>query len=77
MRNPEVSLAQASEAALRQVVGGSDMNSILTEGRQIMAISVQERLQRHMDNYETGIRISGVTSVMPRHQARFRMPLMT
>ncbi|QEW07627.1 FtsH protease activity modulator HflK [Nitrincola iocasae] len=60
VRNPEVSLAQASEAALRQVVGGSDMNSILTEGRQIMAISVQERLQRHMDNYETGIRISGV-----------------
>lgn len=60
VRDPEISLGQASEAALRQVVGGSDMNSILTEGRQIMAISVQERLQRHMDNYETGIRISGV-----------------
>ena len=60
VRSPEDSLAQASEAALRQVVGGSDMNSILTEGRQIMAISVQERLQRHMDTYETGIRIAGV-----------------
>lgn len=60
VRNPEDSLAQAAESALRQVVGGSDMNSILTEGRQVMAISVQERLQRHMDTYETGIRISGV-----------------
>ncbi|KDE40572.1 HflK protein [Nitrincola lacisaponensis] len=60
VRSPEESLAQAAESALRQVVGGSDMNSILTEGRQVMAISVQERLQRHMDTYETGIRISGV-----------------
>ncbi|MCD8512714.1 MAG: FtsH protease activity modulator HflK [Nitrincola sp.] len=60
VRSPEESLAQAAESALRQVVGGSDLNSILTEGRQIMAISVQERLQRHMDTYETGIRIAGV-----------------
>ncbi|KAA0874747.1 FtsH protease activity modulator HflK [Nitrincola tapanii] len=60
VRSPEESLAQASEAALRQVVGGSEMNSILTEGRQVMAIAVQERLQRHMDTYETGLRIAGV-----------------
>ncbi|WP_151670317.1 FtsH protease activity modulator HflK [Nitrincola schmidtii] len=60
VRSPEDSLAQAAESALRQVVGSSDLNSILTEGRQIMAVSVQERLQRHMDTYETGIRIAGV-----------------
>ncbi len=60
VRSPEESLAQAAESSLRQVVGGSDLNSILTEGRSIMAIEVQERLQRLMDNYETGIRISGV-----------------
>jgi membrane protease subunit HflK len=60
VRSPQESLGQAAEAALRQVVGGSEMNQILTEGRQVMAISVQERLQRHMDAYETGIRIAGV-----------------
>ncbi|WP_409523399.1 FtsH protease activity modulator HflK [Nitrincola sp. MINF-07-Sa-05] len=60
VRNPEESLAHASESALRQVVGASEMNSILTEGREILAVAVLARLQSYMDAYNTGIRISNV-----------------
>ncbi|MEH6577516.1 MAG: FtsH protease activity modulator HflK [Amphritea sp.] len=60
VRDPEASLAHASESALRHTVGGSEMNSILTEGREILGQDVKERLQGYMDNYQTGLRITQV-----------------
>ena len=60
VRDPENSLKQAAESALRQVVGATDMHAILTEGRETLAIQVQERLQRYMELYKTGIRIAKV-----------------
>lgn len=60
VREPEDSLAQAAESALRHVVGTTELHSILTEGRETLGIQVQERLQRYMEFYGTGIRISQV-----------------
>jgi len=60
VRNPEESLAHAAESALRHVVGTTELHSILTEGRETLGIQVQERLQRYMEFYGTGIRISQV-----------------
>lgn len=60
VRDPDGSLANASESALRHVVGSSEMHSILTEGREALAIQVQERLQRYMTDYNTGISITQV-----------------
>jgi membrane protease subunit HflK len=60
VRDPDGSLAQAAESALRQVVGSSDMHSILTEGRENLGIEVQSRLQRYMDDYKTGLSINKV-----------------
>lgn len=60
VRDPSDSLAQSSESALRHVVGTSEMHSILTEGRDTLALQVQERLQRYMENYSTGLTISKV-----------------
>lgn len=60
VRDPEASLAHASESALRHTVGGSEMNSILTEGREILGTDVKTRLQSYMDNYQTGLRITQV-----------------
>ncbi|WP_432470806.1 FtsH protease activity modulator HflK [Amphritea sp. HPY] len=60
VRDPEVSLAHASESALRHTVGGSEMNSILTEGREILGTDVKTRLQSYMDAYQTGLRITQV-----------------
>jgi modulator of FtsH protease HflK len=57
IRDPEGSLQQAAQSALRHVVGDSRMNSVLTEGRAQMGVDVQTRLQRYVDMYETGIRV--------------------
>lgn len=60
VRDPDNSLAHAAESALRHVVGASEMHSILTEGREALAVQVQERLQRYMVDYNTGISITQV-----------------
>lgn len=57
VREPEDSLAHAAESALRHVVGTTELHSILTEGRETLGIQVQERLQRYMEFYGTGINI--------------------
>lgn len=60
VRDPEVSLGHASESSLRHTVGATIMDSILTEGRDTLAVEVQARLQRYMEVYGTGLAISRV-----------------
>jgi membrane protease subunit HflK len=60
VRDPEHSLEQAMESALRHVVGGSSMDDVITAGREKMAIDVKQRLQSYIDNYQTGILVSEV-----------------
>jgi membrane protease subunit HflK len=60
VRDPEGSLANASESALRQVVGSSEMHSLLTEGREALGFAVLDRLQGYMQSYATGLSISKI-----------------
>jgi len=60
VRNPRTSLDQATESALRHVVGSSVMDDVITAGREAIAVEVQERLQTYLDNYGTGIRLDKV-----------------
>jgi membrane protease subunit HflK len=60
VRQPRASLTQATESALRHVVGSSVMDDVITAGREAIAIEVQERLQEYLDNYGTGIRLDKV-----------------
>ncbi|NIB39319.1 FtsH protease activity modulator HflK [Pseudomaricurvus alkylphenolicus] len=60
VRDPERSLAQATDSALRHVVGSTEMHEVLTEGREKIAIDVETRLQQYLDSYETGIRVDKV-----------------
>ncbi len=75
VRDPEESLVQATESALRHVVGSSVMHEVLTEGREAIAIDVQTRLQQYLDSYDTGIFVDKVNvedSAPPREvQAAF------
>jgi hypothetical protein len=57
---PEISLQQATESALRHVVGSTAMDQVLTEGRELMASEIKERLQRFLDTYRTGITVTQV-----------------
>lgn len=60
VRDPDLSLREAAESAVRHVVGSSTMDTALTVGRQQMALDVQERLQQYLDSYGTGITVSQV-----------------
>lgn len=57
---PEISLQHATESALRHVVGSTEMDQVLTEGRETLASEVHERLQRFLDTYRTGITVTQV-----------------
>lgn len=58
--DPENSLKQATESALRHVVGSTPMDKVLTEGREVMGNEVQQRLQKFLDDYQTGIQLTQV-----------------
>ncbi len=60
VRDPDKSLYQATESALRHVVGSTEMHEVLTEGRAELAIGVKERIQDYMDNYGTGIQVTQI-----------------
>jgi modulator of FtsH protease HflK len=60
VRSPRTSLTQATESALRHVVGGSVMDDVITAGREAIGAEVQERLQAYLDDYGTGIRVATV-----------------
>ncbi|WP_299236069.1 FtsH protease activity modulator HflK [uncultured Halomonas sp.] len=60
VRNPQLSIENALDSALRHVVGGTDMIDILTSGREILGSSVASRLQSYQDSYGTGIRLQTI-----------------
>ena len=53
----DASLVQATESALRHVVGGSIMDDVLTTGRELIAQEVKTRLQRYLNKYNTGLEV--------------------
>lgn len=60
VRDPERSLAQATDSALRHVIGSTEMHEVLTEGREQIAVDVETRLQQYLDSYGTGILVDKV-----------------
>lgn len=60
VRNPEESVKNASEAAMREIVGKSDFEYIRTRGRNAIAGDAQIRIQEILDSYGAGIEITRV-----------------
>lgn len=58
--NPEESLKQATSSALRQVVGTTTLDQMITEGREVWGAQVQDTLVKTLDLYKTGIFIVNV-----------------
>jgi membrane protease subunit HflK len=57
VRDPETTIAQATESAVREVVGKSTLDFALTEGRDQVSRSSRELLQQILDRYKTGVHI--------------------
>ena len=60
VRNPETSLRDISEAALRQIVGDRTVNEVLTVGRTEIASKMEELVQQICKEYSLGIKIDQV-----------------
>jgi membrane protease subunit HflK len=60
VREPDLTVAQVAESAIREVVGKSRMEFILTEGRDVVAQQVAVLLQQTLDRYGTGIEVTSV-----------------
>ena len=58
--SPQTALRHSTESALRHVVGGTKMDSVITEGREIMAVDVQRRLQEYLNRYRSGLLVTKV-----------------
>lgn len=60
-RDPDATVMQAAESAIREVVGKSKMDFLLYEGKEQVTTSVRKLMQDIIDRYKTGITISRVT----------------
>lgn len=61
VNNPVETLEQATDSAIRHVVGSTDLDAVLGEGRGRLANEVEIRLQDYLDSYGTGINVIDVT----------------
>lgn len=69
---PDESVRQAAETAMREIVGKKPMDFVLYSGRTEVASEVQNLAQRILDRYQTGIQISTVAiqNVQPPEQVQ-------
>lgn len=55
--DPDQTLAEASESALRHEVGSNLMDSVLVDRRGPIQLEVEERLQNYLDDYTSGLQV--------------------
>jgi membrane protease subunit HflK len=57
IRDPESSLKNATDSALRHVVGSTGLDGVISTGREEIAISTADKLQELLNNYSSGINV--------------------
>jgi modulator of FtsH protease HflK len=60
IQNPEITVKDVAESAMREIVGQSNIQPILTGGRQRTEQAVQKLMQGVLDHYGAGIRVDQV-----------------
>ena len=60
VHNPELTLRDASESVMREVVGDRTVDEVITIGRQGIEIEALEKLQKLVDDYGLGFAITQV-----------------
>jgi membrane protease subunit HflK len=60
VRDPEETLREVSESAIREVVGRSELQRILSGGRQQVTELTRDLIQKTMEQYGTGIEVRTV-----------------
>jgi membrane protease subunit HflK len=60
VQNPEATVKAVAESAMREVIGQSNIQPILTGARQTIETAVQALLQKTLDDYGAGIQVQQV-----------------
>jgi modulator of FtsH protease HflK len=60
VKQPEQTLREVSESAIREVVGRSNLEQIFVSGREEVTTRTRELIQRTLDQYNTGIAVTSV-----------------
>ena len=70
--DPDQSVTQAAQAAVREIVGSRSTNDILYQDRETIRTKLTEAVQHSLDEYHTGLVVTGVTiqGVQPPDQVQ-------
>ena len=76
IQNPEGTVKAVAESAMREVIGRSEIQPIITGARQNIEAAVMELMQKVLDRYEAGVQITQVQmqKVKPPHADDRRLP---
>lgn len=61
VRDPDLTMREATESAVREIVGKSEMDFIITGGRSEVVNRAQELIQKILDSYKTGLEVTQLT----------------
>jgi len=72
LNDPDGTIGAAAEAAVRSVIGSSDMDQILSAAGASLVTQAQETLQRTLDTYDSGLRVTEVSfqNVAPPNEVK-------
>src|SRR4029453_14951726 len=60
IQNPEGTVKAVAESAMREVIGRSEIQPILTGARQTIETGVHDLMQRVLDTYQAGVQVTQV-----------------
>ncbi len=72
LNDPDGTIGAAAEAAVRSVIGSSDMDQILSAAGASLVAQAQEALQKTLDTYDSGLRVTEVSfqNVAPPNEVK-------
>ncbi|MDX1811491.1 MAG: FtsH protease activity modulator HflK, partial [Gammaproteobacteria bacterium] len=60
VRDPHTTLREATESAVREAIGKSKMDFVLTQGQSDIAVRTEQLIQAILDRYHTGLLVTSV-----------------
>jgi len=60
VRDPDATISEVAESAIREIVGTKQLDFVLTEGRTAIAGATEELIQSTLDDYGTGLQVTSV-----------------
>lgn len=60
VRDPDATLREVSESAIREAIGRSKLDAVLESGRQEIAAITKELVQKTLDGYKVGLEITSI-----------------